>query len=316
MKNKQEIAVQNTAEKYGFMAPAEANEGVKIEQSRAAHEMQAKVGMAKMFPRNVNEAFVKIINACQRPTLAEQAIYAFPRGNQIVKGPSIRFAEVIMQNWGNIFAGVKEISQTASGTLARAFAWDLETNTCDEKEFYVSHKRHTRQGSYDITDPRDIYEKVANEGARRKRSCILAIIPGDVTEAAIEECEKTMKSGKEPIEARIKKLILAFDELGVSVPQIEKRLGHNLTATIETELVTLRQVYKSIKDGMASREDFFDFGKSPLKEEMGETKTEKLADKLDKMAKIKTGIPQTAEEKAILDASWEGFQTEEEQTGL
>ncbi len=105
-----------------------------------------------------------------------------------------------------------------------------------------------------------MYELCANQAARRVRQCILALIPGDVVEAASNQCKKTLESSEIPLAERIKAMVLRFSELGVSVELLEKRLGHALGATIATELTTLTAVYKSIKDGFAGREDFFDFG--------------------------------------------------------
>lgn len=248
---------------YGFSqveAQSTNSGGIQREQTKAAQEVQASLIIAKKFPRDENVAFERISKSCKRPFLAEQALYAYPKGGEIVTGPSIRLAEVLAQNWGNISFGIKEVSQENGVSLAKAYAWDLETNVIQEKEFHVPHIRYTKKGIYKLTDPREIYELVANNGARRLRACILGVIPGDIAEAAVEECKKTMKGGKEPIADRVRNLIAAFNELGVKVEHIEKRLGHKLDATIETELVTLRAVYKSLKDGMAKREDFFDLG--------------------------------------------------------
>jgi len=253
--------MNNELQNYGFNKienHSTNNAGMQIEQTRAAQEVQASVIMAKKFPRDENAAFQRIRRACTRPFLAEQAIYAYPRGNETVTGPSIRLAETIAQNWGNISFGIKEVSQENGVSLAKAYAWDLETNTIHEKEFHVPHKRYTKRGSYILTDPRDIYELVANNGARRLRACILGVIPGDIAEAAVEECKKTLSSGKEPLTDRVRKLVSAFSELGISIEHIEKRLNHKLEVIIEPEMVTLRAIYKSLKDGMAKREDFFD----------------------------------------------------------
>lgn len=250
--------------------------GIQIEQTKVAQEVQAMLIMAKRFPRDVDKARDKILKACQRPFLAEQAMYAFPRGGELVTGPSIRLAEVLAQNWENIVCGTEEISQEKGVSLARSYAWDTETNVIHEKKFYVPHKRHTKKGAVVLTDPRDIYELIANYGARRLRACILASIPGDIADEATEECKKTLANGKDPIENRIKKLIKAFEEFGVGVDQLEKRLGHKLSATIDTELITLGAIYKSIKDGMAKKEEFFSF------KEIGHEEAEKLDNKLSK----------------------------------
>lgn len=246
---------------YGFeVAPQQASDMVQIEQSKVMHEVQAAMIVAKKFPRNESKAFERIMNACKRPFLAEQSVYAYPRGTEIITGPSIRLSEVLAQNWGNITFGIREISQKDGMSIAEAYAWDLETNVQQTKVFHVPHMRHTKSKTYKLTDPRDIYELVANHGARRLRACILGIIPGDISEAAVKECEKTMTDGKEPISERVRKMIVKFGEHGVSVEQLEKRLGHKLEATIEAELVKLTAIYKSIKDGVGTREQFFDFG--------------------------------------------------------
>lgn len=237
---------------------AKDNSLIKIEQERAMHEVQAAYVIAKKFPRDQEKAYLDIINACKRPLLAEQAMYAYPRGGTLVKGPSIRLAEALAQAWGNLDCGVREISQSNGVSVAEAYAIDLQTNTRITKAFHVKHVRDTKKGRQTLTDARDIYELVANQGARRLRACILGIIPGDVIEAAVDRCAKTLESSDVPIGDQIKKMVVAFDEMGVKPEHIEKRLGHKLDVTIPSEIVTLKSIYKSIKDGMATREQFFE----------------------------------------------------------
>lgn len=250
---------------YGFSPIAtqeSSRDMIQVEQTRAQHEVQAAYVIAQKFPRDESEAFSRIMKSCDRPFLAEQAMYAYPKGGKVINGPSIRLAEVLLQNWTNCEAGIKELSQSNGVSVAEAFAIDYQTNTRVSKTFHVPHSIGTKNGPKKLTDPRDIYELVANQGARRMRACILSVIPGDIAEAAVERCKQTMVKGKEPIEDRIRKLVLAFDEVGVKVEHLEKRLGHKLDATIPEEIVTLGSIYKSIRDGMAGREDFFDFGKN------------------------------------------------------
>lgn len=237
----------------------------KATSHRAAEEFKAAMVMAKNDPRDEVAAWDRIMRACQRKSLAEQAIYVYPRGGTSVQGPSIRLAEAIIQAWGNAEFGIKEIEQRDGESTVEAFAHDLETNTRQVKIFQVAHSRYTKaNGNVPLTDPRDVYEQIASQGARRLRACILGIIPGDVVEAAVEQCEKTMRSGeKEPLIDRVKKMAAVFGEQGVSIVMIEKKLGHKLDATIEQELVNLRKIYSSIRDGMASREQFFEFIQDP-----------------------------------------------------
>jgi len=231
---------------------------LSIEQSRAIEEVQAALIIAKRFRREPLAARARILDACRRKKVAEESQYVYPRGGTQIVGPSIRFAEVLAQNWGNLKFGLKELTQLDGSSDVEAFAWDLETNTYVSRSFKVQHRRKAHGSYTTLEDPRDIYEMVANQGQRRVRACILEIIPGDIVEEAIAECDKTIKDGAtEPIETRTVKMIDAFKQIGVPIESLEVRLGHKMSATIEQELIVLRKIYQGIKDGMMKREDYF-----------------------------------------------------------
>lgn len=232
---------------------------IQVEQQRAIQETQAAMIVAKRFPRDQNEAYTRIIKSCRRQTLAQNATYAYPKGGQMVTGPSIRLAEAIAQNWGNLQFGIRELSQDKGGSEVEAFAWDIETNTRQVKIFKVPHVRFTKKnGNKKLDDPREIYELVANQGARRLRACILGIIPGDIVEAAVNKCEETLRSGSEtPIVDRIREMLIKFSDQGVTKEMIETRICHNSDTIIEQELISLGKIFNSLRDGMTRREEWF-----------------------------------------------------------
>lgn len=239
------------------------NAAIQTTLGRYSQEIQGLVYSAKQYPRDQFQAYQRIKQACERKSLAMIASYEYPRGGQKVTGPSIRLAEVLAQNWGNMTFGVVELEQKVGESTCMAFAWDVETNVRSEKIFTVKHERSTKKGAQKLEDSRDIYELVANMGARRQRACILAIIPKDVVDSAVEECDKTL-AGKnsEPIIDRIKKMFDAFKAFGVTREMIEKRIGVGIDSFTEKDVISLLKVYNSLKDGMGSREDFFESDKS------------------------------------------------------
>jgi hypothetical protein len=257
---------------------------VEVENQRAMAEIQGAIILAKKFPRNQIEAMDRITTACQRPGLAEQAVYEYARGGSAISGPSIRLAEAIAQNWGNIQFGVKELEQRNNESTVEVFCWDMETNVRQVKTFQVKHERHTKKGSYKLEDPRDIYELTANQGARRLRACILGIIPGDVIDAAVNQCECTLKAKADTSPDALKKLVEAFSVYKITKEQIEKRIQRRLDTITAAQLVQLRKVYNSIKDGMSAPADWFEVadqqgGKTDantsLKDKLKGKKTEK-----------------------------------------
>ncbi|MDV3426689.1 MAG: hypothetical protein LIR50_05800 [Bacillota bacterium] len=227
--------------------------------TRQAQEVQAAMVVAKRFPRDEIESYNRIMRACQRKSLAEQSCYEYPRGGQKVTGPSIRLAEALAQNWGNLDYGIIELEQKDGESQVMAYAWDLETNTRQTKIFSVPHIRSTKSGNKHLTDPRDIYEMVANQGARRLRACILGVIPGDVIDSAVEQCEQTMRNNNvEPLIDRVRKMVKVFeDKFSVNKELLEEFIGCKSDAFSENDFIRLRKVYKSLADGMAKREDYF-----------------------------------------------------------
>lgn len=239
------------------LAPRGSNAAVAVAQTREMAEAVAAMQMAKACPRDVVAARDRILNACARPRLAEGACYTYSRGGADVTGPSIRLAEMLAQNWGNISFGIRELEQRNGESTCEAFAWDMETNARQTKVFQVPHIRHTKRGDTRLTDPRDIYELVANNGARRLRACILGIIPGDVVEEAVEACDRTLKTKFEATPERLMKMLETFEGYGVSKEQIEARVQCHLDAIKPAQLANLGKIANSIRDGMSKAEDWF-----------------------------------------------------------
>lgn len=237
------------------------NVGQEVEKTRALQEVQAAIFMARQFPRDETRAYRKVIEASKRLSLAEKAIYCYPRGGQQIKGPSIRTAETIAKYWGNLSYGIKELSQNNSEHTSEmmAYCWDLESNVRVERIFKVPHIRDTKQGPKLLTDARDIYEKTTNDGARRLRAAILEVLPSDVVEDFMKACEKTIEgSSDKPIKDRVQDMLRLFEELGVTKEMIEQKIGTKTDNFIAKNIVDLGGIYNSIKNNFAPIEQYFD----------------------------------------------------------
>lgn len=272
---------------------------VEAAVQREIAEVQAAMTIAKKFPRNQKQAFERIMLACQRPTLAEEALYSYSRGGTEITGPSIRLAEAIIQQWGNADFGIKEVDQRNGESTVMAYAWDLETNTRQTKTFQVKHKRYTKKGSYNLEDPRDIYEMVANLGARRLRACILGVIPGDIVAAAQAECEKTLRIKADNSPEAVKRMVEKFAEHGVSKAMIEKRIQRNLESITPAQMVSMRKIFNSLKDGMSKPEDWFEVVAEPMvaAPAQSQEKKERNKPRQDKAEKPQDAPGQTIELK-------------------
>lgn len=256
----------------------------EYQESKQLTEVKGKMILARQFPRDTNRSLENVLLECKRPRLAEVAQYEYPKGDTVVKGPSIRLVEVLARHWGNIDSGVSEIDTYDDHTVVKAYAWDLETNVSDEKVFAVQHKRSTKRGSYKLTDERDIYEMVANKAARRKRSCLLAVMPGWYVDAALEACEETLRNsvtnGKS-IEAVREAVVSAFAEFGVSPDNIAAKLSRPIDKLDPNDIVKLRHLYAAIKDGFVKAQDAFDLS-APTPEDLPSEEEENALEALNR----------------------------------
>lgn len=240
------------------VAPANTGALAQSDAQRAIAEVQAALMIARMNPRDQKRAVDLILQDCTRPSLAEKAVYAYARGGLDISGPSIRLAEVLAQRWGNISYGVRELEQRDGESVIQAFAWDVESNTRREMTFTAPHVRDTKRGRVELTDARDIYEMTANQGARRVRACILGIIPGDVVEMALKQCEVTASTKADVTPARVADMLSFFAGLGVTKELVEKRIQRRVEAITPALFLQLGKIANSLRDGMSSAGDWFE----------------------------------------------------------
>lgn len=277
------------------VTPVQSTALAQIAGSREVTEAQAAIMVAKRFPRNEMEVVDKVMIACQRPSLAETALYTYSRGGTDISGPSIRLAETIFRLWGNAACGVRELESGSDESVLEAYAVDYETNVRQSKVFTVKHERTTKNRTYKLEDSRDRYENLANFGARRLRATMLALIPADIIEAAVSQVEQTLKAKADTSPEALKKLVDAFDKFGVTKEQIEKRIQRRIDAITPAQVVSLRKIYNSLKDGMSGPADWFEAPEQATDESKPGT-VENLKDKLRNRKKQEPeAAPQTEE---------------------
>lgn len=236
-------------------------------------QIQAAVISAKKFPRNEIECYRRACKMFERPEMAECAQYSFPRGKQTITGPTVDLARALGKAWGNLEWGFDIVSADEEYIHIKGWAWDSETNarvTASDKFNRLIQKK-IKQGDSSHTiwikpDERELRELINKRAAILIRNCILQLMPPDLVQdvqrIAIETLKKQAAGqlGKTKAEV-IKSLIAGFDQIGVSVRMLEKRVGHTLDLLSGDEIVELRGIYKSVRDGHSNRSEHFEFEK-------------------------------------------------------
>lgn len=272
-----------------------AAEGETASSAVAAREkaaVEARFLVALHRPRNPDTARVRILNACKRPRFAEGAKYAKPVGGSKVVGPSIRFVEEALRQWGNIDIQTPVVFDDDERRIVRVSVTDLETNTSFSSDVTLTktvERRNPKNGDeivrqrtnstgqtvYIVRADEDAFLNKQNAGISKAiRNNGLRVVPSDVVEEAMDEVEETLhnEDAKDPSATR-KRLTDAFYALGVMPEHIAALLGHALESMTPAELTLLRTIYTALKDNETTwAEALATFGKGEAPANGGTTK--------------------------------------------
>lgn len=233
------------------------SEATAIEQTRAAAEVAAAIHVARENPRSEGAARTAMLETCGRLAVASRAFYEVPNRGA---GPSIHLARELARVWGNIDYGVRELSRDddAGESEMQVWAWDQQTNARSTRSFIAPHARMKQGKRERLTDIGDIYLSNQNVGARAVRECIFAVLPGWFVAEAEERCRTTINNGEgRPLADRITEAVAKFNDLGVTVAQLEQKLDAEQQSWQGKHLAHLTRIYSSITiDGISPAEFF------------------------------------------------------------
>ena len=241
-----------------------ASEATKVEQQRAIAEVQAAVLVAQQVPRDLARCMSDLEQSCRQRSLAERAFYRYNRAGSQVTGASVHLAREVARCFGNIDYGIKEMSRDPQAgahgqSEMMAYAWDQQTNVRASNSFIVPWERHTRNGAFGLTDPRDLYENNANMGARRMREAIFSVVPRWVSEQAEAWCHETLQRGDndKPFPQIVAETVKAFESRRITKAMLESKIGRASGEWLPGDVATLRVVWTSLDRGEATVADEF-----------------------------------------------------------
>jgi hypothetical protein len=231
-----------------------------IEQARAVAEVQAAIVVAQQCPRDLEQAISTMRDSTGQPALAERSTYSYRKGGSTVNGPTIHLARELARCWGNIQYGIAELRRDdgAGFSEMQAYAWDVQTNTRSALIFIVPHRRDKADGTEKLASLRDIYENNTNNGARRVRECIFAVLPPWFVEEARQRCADTLRNGGgKPLAQRVDDCVRSYSQLGVAEADLEGKVGRKRGRWTEQDVAQLGVTFRSIQRGELLKDDEF-----------------------------------------------------------
>lgn len=237
--------------------PIPNSEATGIEQTRSIAQVHAAILAAQNFPRVIHFVNEEMRKACSDLALADNAFWRFPRDGKQLTGPNVHLARELKRIYGNIESDVVELARYEDQSEVLVWAHDLEKNVRNVRTMIVPHwkdvNRSGRSTKVKITAYRDITEHIQSQGARAEREVILQVLPRAFVDEAISICNDTIKKHSDA-----KSVIANFqDQFGISLRQLEGKVGAKVGDWSPQDLATLRVVGGALARGEASLEDEF-----------------------------------------------------------
>jgi hypothetical protein len=237
---------------------------------RAKAEIQARFIVALQRPRDLDDVRVRLLKHCKRPGFAALAEYEKKIGSNKVRGPSIRFVEAAIQEYGNMTTECVVIDEDEQRRTIRVSATDLERNSTYYVDVVVektverkspppgSEVLGSRKNSYGETvllvraTEDDLATKQGAIESKRIRTLALRLLPGDIVEECMNACRAVRQARDKADPDAARKLIVdSFAGQGIMPRHLEEFLGHPVEQCSPAELEELRVAYATVREGEA-----------------------------------------------------------------
>jgi hypothetical protein len=306
-----------TREEFGtanLQTHVETAASAVAEREKAA--VQARYIVAERRPRNLEQFRVRLEESCRRPSFAAKVEYAKPLGqkwnptkgameDQFAFGPTIRFIEVALQAYGNVFPEVSTVFDSQMLRICRVAVTDLESNICYATEVSIT-KQVERKGKKNAKGGKNItweppagrlvlserlnsyneptYTVVATDDevlvkqnallSKALRTNAQRLLPWDIVERCMQIAKETLDNEHaEDPDAAKRRMVDAFTSIGVEPVDLESWLGHSLNKPlVPAERQKLLAIHAAIKDGETSWKE--------VMEEKTETGSAELQDEI------------------------------------
>lgn len=237
-----------------------------IAQGEAAQSMQ----WAADHPRDI-ERVLETVEAMAVEAEVENtgeksySFYLLPRDGKKIIGPSIRLAEMLIQEMTNVAVGSRPIEATDKTVIAQGVARDWEKNTTVfiETTRPILRKDGSRFGESMV----ETTMKAAAACARR--DAILTLVPKSRINHIVNKCREVARGGKGPkpgeeIAKRRTTMIEYFGRVGVTTEDILRHLGLSTVEDItHANLDDLKGLATAIRDGEAEIDEVFHVEHTP-----------------------------------------------------
>lgn len=219
-------------------------------------ETDVQVATAKEYPRDL-AAFRKnlLMMATVDEETAKSCGYSLPRADKEITGPSVRLAELALQQFGNIRVATRLVEVGEKTLTAQAYGWDLENNTAVSTE---TTRRITKRNGKRYDD--DMVVVTGNAAkAIALRNVVFKLIPWSLIKETYDATVQIAGGTPEQIQGRFANALTYFEKTyKVNEEALLKLVKKKSRADLTTlDIATLEGTHQALKDGTATVEGTF-----------------------------------------------------------
>jgi len=218
-------------------------------------EIDCQISTAKQYPRSL-ELFQKrsIDMVSLDHETAESCIYSRPvGGGKYAEGESVRMAEIVAANYGNLRVAARIIEQTERQVKVQGMCHDLETNVASTSEVVES----TVKKNGDPFDERMRVVVAKAALAKARRDATFQVVPKALCKQ-ISNAAKNVIQGGATLEQRRERIVEWIKSIKVDESRVFAALKVEGIAEIgEKHLVTLTGIRTAIKEGGITIDEAF-----------------------------------------------------------
>ena len=218
-------------------------------------EIDCQIATAKQYPRVLSTVLknIEAIATLDKDTAAA-CFYSVPRGGKNITGPSIRLAEIVASEWGNLRVQARIIANDGKTITAQGVCHDLEKNNAFSVE--VKTKITDRNGRTFSEDMQVIAGNAAC--AKAMRNALFKTVPAALLKGAIDKARLLSVGQGVEFEETRKKMIEWYESKGITKKRLFDFLSVKDEADVTPEMVIdLRGMATAVTEGTVTIEEIF-----------------------------------------------------------
>lgn len=246
-------------------------------QSFIRAEVDCQITTAKSYPRVVKKCIEEAkAMATLDKDIADSCIFALPVGGNVLKGPSVRLAEIMAYAWGNIQCATRIVEKDANAVVVEAVAWDLEKNV----KITVPVRRQIQKSRSGQASDFMINNAVNAAISIALRNAIFRVVPKNIVNMIYEEAKKVAIGDITSLSETRDKALIWFNRAGIQTAKILNYLAINSIDEITQEHIEIFiGTSNALKDKVITPEQAFNVeGEKPTNQSLEDLNNKVLGD--------------------------------------